>query len=302
MTEGMKAVGEIELHFASVHFCLYAFMYFCGGGISVVKRVTVDKEKCIHCGMCIRECVVGCIQFNGERIPSYIQNGDQMCVGCQHCYAVCPTGALSFGGKNPTDSLAVDYGSSEDLLRLIKSRRSVRFFKKQDVPKEKISQLIDMLAYPPKGGNADSLHFSIVETAGEMERIIKFTYETIQSIENGSPIIEFCRENFNKGIDFIYRGAPAMIAVSVDKAKAVAGCENADPIIALSYLDLYAQSLGIGTLWSDCTVSVMNELPEVRAMLKIPEGFELNYTMLFGMPMVKYQRTVEREPANVTVI
>lgn len=268
----------------------------------MVKSIAVDREKCIHCGMCIRECVVGCIKFDDEKIPAYIQNGEQMCVGCQHCFSVCPSGALAFGGKNPEDSFSVDYGNSEDLLRLIKSRRSVRFFKKQDVPKEKISQLIDMLAYPPKGGNADSLHFSIVETSEKMEHIIKFTYETIQSIDKGSPIIEFCRDNFSKGIDFIYRSAPSLIAVAVDKSKAVAGCENADPIIALSYLDLYAQSLELGTLWSDCTISVMNELPEVKAMLKIPEGFELNYTMLLGVPAVKYQRTVQREPAYVTVI
>lgn len=266
------------------------------------KKITIDKDKCIHCGMCIRECVVGCIQFNEAKIPQYIPDGSKMCVGCQHCFAVCPTGALSFGDKNPGDSLQVDYGDSERLLRLIKSRRSVRFFKKQDVPKEKISQIVDMLAYPPKGGNADSLHFSIVGTAEQMERIISFTYKTIQGIENGSPVIKFCRENFSKGIDFIYRGAPSLIAVSVDKSKAVAGCENADPIIALSYLDLYAQSLGLGTLWSDCTLTVMNELPEVKAMLEIPEGFELNYTMLLGMPTVKYQRTVQRESAYVKII
>lgn len=268
----------------------------------MLKKITVDRKACVSCGMCIRECVVGCIQFDDEKIPQYVQNGSQMCVGCQHCFAVCPTGALSFGDKKSADAVSVSYGDSESLLKLIKSRRSVRFFKQQDVPKEKISQIIDMLAYPPKGGNADSLHFSIVGTAEKMERIINFTYETINGIAKGAPVIEFCRDNFNKGIDFIYRNAPAMIAVSVDKSKAVAGCENADPIIALSYLDLYAQSIGVGTLWSDCTLSVMNELPEVRAMLEIPAGFTLNYTMLLGISAVKYQRTVQREAANVKII
>ena len=224
------------------------------------------------------------------------------CVGCQHCFAVCPTGALSFGGKDPADSLKAGYGDSEELLRLIKSRRSVRSFKQQDIPSEKISMLTEMLAYPPKGGNADSLHFSIVGTAEKMQAIKNFTYDTIRSIDKGSPIIDFCREQFNKGIDFIYRSAPSMIAASVDKAKAVPGCENADPIIALSYLDLYAQSIGIGTLWSDCTLSVMNELPAVRAMLEIPAGYELNYILLLGLPSLKYQRTVQREAANVTII
>ena len=268
----------------------------------MTKSITVDKEKCIHCGACIRDCIVKCIAFDDEKIPCYAPGGAEKCVACQHCFAVCPTGALSFGGKNPADSPDAGYGDSEELLRLIQSRRSVRFFQERDIPTEIMEKLVAMLAFPPKCGNADSLHVSIVGTAAKMRAIEKFTYETIQAIEKGSPIIEFCRENFNKGIDFIYRGAPSLVAVSVNKAKAVPGCENADPIIALSYLDLYAQSLGLGTLWSDCALSVANELPEIKAMLEIPAGFELNYVMLIGVPAVKYRRTVQRESANVKIV
>ena len=268
----------------------------------MIKSITVDKSKCIHCGMCIRDCILQCINFDSEKFPCYIENGDKICVGCQHCMAICPKGALSFGGKNPDESDATGYGDSEDLLRLIKSRRSVRFFQKQDIPREKLSKIIDMLAFPPKGGNVDSLHFSIVGTVEKMRAIEKFTYETIQAISAASPVIEFCRDNYNKGVDFIYRGAPSMVAVSVNKEKAIAGCENVDPIIALSYLELYAQSLGLGTLWSDVALSVANELPEVKALLKIPEGYELNFIMLLGVPAIKYRRTVQREPANVRIV
>lgn len=267
-----------------------------------MKSITVDAAKCIHCGMCVRDCIVGCLAFDAEKIPRYIDGGEKICVACQHCMAICPKGALSFGGKNPADSDVATYGNSEELLRLIKSRRSVRAFKKQDVPAELLKKLVDMLAYPPKGGNVDSLHFSIVGTAEKMRAIEKLTYDTIRAIEKGSPVIEFCRDNYNKGIDFVYRGAPSMVAVSVNKSKAIAGCENADPIIALSYLELYAQSLGLGTLWTDAALSVANELPAVKAMLEIPDGFELNYIMLLGLPAVKYQRTVQREPANVQII
>ncbi len=131
---------------------------------------------------------------------------------------------------------------------LIKSRRSFRSYKKQDVPSEKISKLIEMLAYPPTGSNVDTLHFSIVGTAEKMRAISKFTYEKMFAVENPSPIMQFCKAQYEKGADYVYRGAPSMIAVSVNKAKAIAGCENADPIIALSYFELYAQSLGLGTL------------------------------------------------------
>lgn len=268
----------------------------------MIKSITVDESKCIHCGACIRDCIVNCIEFDDKKIPRYVDGGDKACVACQHCMAICPKGALSFGGKNPDDSDVAAYGNSEELLRLMKSRRSFRFFQKQDVPSEKLSKIVDMLAFPPKGGNADSLHFTIVGTEKKMRAIEKITYETILTADNVSPVIEFCRDNYKRGIDFIYRRAPSMVAVSVNKSKAIAGCENADPIIALSYLELYAQSLGLGTLWSDCTLSIANELPEVKALLEIPDGYELNYVMLLGVPAIKYRRTVQREPANVKII
>lgn len=268
----------------------------------MIKSITVDAGMCIHCGMCIHDCIVQCLQFDAEKIPHYIEGGEELCVGCQHCMAICPKSALSFGGKNPYESDIADYGNSEDLLRLIKSRRSFRFFQKQDVPPDKLSKIVDMLAYPPKGGNADSLHFSIVGTAEKMRAIEKLTYDTMKSIENASSLIELCLNCYNNGTEFIYRGASMLVAVSVNNANVIAGCENADPIIALSYLDLYAQSLGLGTLWSDVAVSVFKELPEIRALLEIPADCELNYIMLLGVPAIKYKRTVQREPANVTII
>ena len=42
------------------------------------KSITIDKSKCIHCGMCIRDCIVGCIRFDGEKFPAYIDNGDKI--------------------------------------------------------------------------------------------------------------------------------------------------------------------------------------------------------------------------------
>ncbi|MBR2180095.1 MAG: nitroreductase family protein [Selenomonadaceae bacterium] len=266
------------------------------------KSITIDKNKCIHCGMCIKDCVVNCIEFDSEKIPKYVEGGDKMCVGCQHCMAICPIGALSFGGKNPDDSDPVGYGNSDDLLRLIKSRRSVRFYKNQDVPQEKIAKLTEMLAYPPTGGNVDTLHFSIVGTAEKMQAIRKFTYEKVCASDSDSPVIKFAKDGYNNGKDIIYRGAPSMVAVSVNNSKVIPGCENADPIIAMSYLELYAQSLGLGTLWCDLALTIAQIFPEVRALLEIPEGYTLNYTMLLGVPNVKYKRTVQREPANVKII
>lgn len=271
------------------------------------RTLTVDREKCAQCGLCIQDCVVRCLAFDGENIPGYDAGGQERCVGCQHCMAICPEGALSFGGKNPDDSSPVGYGNSEDLLTLIKSRRSVRAYKPGDLPTDKLEKIREMLAYPPTGGNVDCLRFSIVGTREKMDRIRRVTYEKILEKVEADPdgVSRFLKagaEAWRNGEDIIFRGAPSLVAVAVDRARAIEGCETADPIIALSYLELYAFSLGLGALWVDMAVMAFEQLPEARALLELPEDHTLGYVLLLGEPAVQYARTVQKEPSCVKII
>ena len=264
------------------------------------RKIAVDRSKCIHCGLCIKYCMMGCLEFDSERIPQYRAGAQASCVGCQHCMAICPKGALSFGGLDPAFSDTVGYGNDEELLSLIKSRRSVRFFRQEDVSPEAIRKISEMLAYTPKGGNVDCLHFTIVGTRSKMEEITKIAYDA--AAKSSSPMMKFCTESKARGIDIIYRDAPSMLIVSIDLKKAVAGCETVDPIIALSYADLYAQSLGLGTLWDDCAVFAGKELPQVLEAYQIPEGYTLSFILLLGKPAVKYQRSPQKTLTGITVL
>ena len=266
------------------------------------KSITIDKENCIHCGLCIKDCVISIIEFDDEKIPQYKHGNENACVGCQHCMAICPTGALSFGGKKSQNSSPVGFGKSEDMLQLIKSRRSIRFYKNENVPTEKLHNLIEMLPFIPTGGNADNLHFSIVATKEKMDSIREITYNKIMSIENPSKFQVAARNAFVEGKDIVYRGATSMIAVAIDKDKTIDGCETADPIIALSYFELYAQSMGLGTLWCDMAVTIANQIQDVYSLLEIPKSYTLNYIMLFGTPSIKYSRTIQPEMFNIKLL
>ena len=81
-----------------------------------------------------------------------------------------------------------------------------------------------------------------------------------------------------------------MVVVSVNKSKVAPGCETVDPIIALSYLELYAWSLGLGTLWDDLAVFTAAQYPS------------LSFILLLGIPAVKYKRAVQKDTANVGFI
>lgn len=265
----------------------------------MVKSISVNAEKCTHCGFCIKDCPVYVLEFDEDKIPKFIKNGEQSCFGCQHCMAICPSGALSFGGKDPQNSGKVGYANSDEILRLIQSRRSVRFYKDKSVPKEKLDLIARMLPFAPTGTNRDNLHFSIVETKEKMDEIRKMSYEKINEMKNPNFAFEMAKNLYANGNDLIYRGATSMIAVAIDKNNTTMGCETADPIIALSYVDLYAQSLGLGTLWCDIALMSANEIPEVYSLLEIPNNYTLDYILLLGIPSVKYKRTTQPEIFSV---
>ena len=264
-------------------------------------RVSVDKDKCTKCGLCIKDCVTSSLVYDNEGIPSYVKENNR-CNGCQHCMAVCPAGAVSFDNLNPDDSEPVEYGNSAKILRLMKSRRSIRLFKDESLTKDSFEKIREMLAYTPTGDNVDSLHFSIVGSKEKMELIRQVTYEKIMKMTDDVPILKFIQHSWKNGQDIIYRGSTSMIAVCVNRANVIPGCEMADPIIALSYLELYAWSLGLGTCWCDMAWSLIKQIPEVYSLLEVPKGYDLGYIMLLGYPAIKYQRVVQKELSNIRLI
>lgn len=268
----------------------------------MIKKITIDKDKCIHCGMCIKDCPTKCIEFSKDKIPQYINGGKDICFGCQHCFSICPVGAISFADKNPDKSESISFGNSEDLKKLIKSRRSIRFYKNENVPKDKLDKIIEILPYSPTATNRDNLHFSIIETKEKMDEIRKLTYEKVLSSNMEIPLFEMAKEEYKKGNDLFYRGATSMIAVCVDKNNTSPGAEIIDPTIALSYIELYAQSLGLGTTWCGIAFFVLNQFPEIYKLLNIPNNYTLSYTMLLGVPNIKYARTPQPDKYSVNLI
>ena len=71
-------------------------------------------------------------------------------------------------------------------------------------------------------------------------------------------------------------------------------------MIALSYFELFAQTLGVGTVWDGLAKWAINDLlPEFRTRLGIPDDHVIGYAMAFGKPAVQYARTVQYGPPQV---
>ena len=203
-----------------------------------MNTITIDKEKCVKCGLCINDCIAKCIGLDQEDYPRMIHG--ENCLGCQHCMTICPQGALSFNNKNPKDS---EKTSTETILSLIKSRRSIRQYLDEELSEDELNVIKEMLPYIPTGCNSHKLHFSIVEKRSVMEALKNKVNNKFVKILNNkvlSPLVkhfEVYKNSFEKGEDIIFRGAPHMIVVS---SPINAPCAPQDPVIALSYIMLKA--------------------------------------------------------------
>ena len=268
-------------------------------GIIMIK-FEVDRNKCINCGLCVEDCITGCIESDSNGYPQMTDKN--RCINCQHCFCICPKGAITFNGKTSENSEITDYNN---IISLIKSRRSIRKYKQENVSEEKLNQLKEMLHFIPTGCNSHSLHFSIVENKDAMEEIRdKVNSKIINSLSYNvlSPVFnKFSKykDAIKNGEDIIFRNAPHMIVAS---SPITAPCANIDPVIALSYFELYAHNLGLGTCWCGFAQICIKIYPEICNMLQIPDGYVPVYAMLFGEPAVKYQRTIQPKPYQISSV
>ena len=270
-----------------------------------MSKIKINKEKCIRCGACIKDCITYSIEAGADLFPQANNIGEDCCIECNHCMAVCPTGAISVNDKNPDNSLQPNLPEADGVLGLIQTRRSIRQYKSEEISPELFEKLKSMLPYIPTGCNVNSLHFSFVETRSAMDIIRNYVRKKLLKILKSpfmpKPANKFAKYKtaFENGEDVIFREAPQMVVVS---SHIHAPCANVDPIIALSYIELYAHSLGLGTCWCGFAQCCFKLFPKLSEMVQIPDEYKPVYVMLLGYPAVKYHRTTQPKSFPVTDI
>ncbi len=263
----------------------------------------VDKDLCVGCGECVADCPAMIIEMTGE-IPAIAPEKEARCIGCRHCLAVCPSGAVSILGEQPKDDPAFgrDFPSPASLLSLIKGRRSVRRYRKTPVDKERLAVLMDAVLHAPTAKNVRDGAFLLVDDPAVMDEIrsrcrqgIANALEKPDMPPRFAADADYYRLVLASDKDPVFRGAPHML-VSCYNANNVWGRDNC--YIALSYFELLAQSMGLGTVWCGRAWQVFTyAAPDVLTDLGLPGDQRPGYVMLFGLPDVTYHRAPSHDPA-----
>lgn len=261
----------------------------------------VDHAKCTKCGQCVLDCPSRIIEMPADATPIIRPEDEERCIRCQHCLAICPTAAVSILGRDPANSLPLAAGSFptlDTMINLVRGRRSVRRYRDENVDSKLLQQLLAALGNAPTGVNRMALTFSVIDDKTSMQRLRLKTYNALAEAEKAGRVPEHYAYLmqavpawFERKVDVIFRGAPHMLMISATPESV---CPQEDVNLALACFELLAQCAGLGTVWCGLAKMSLELLPELKKDLGLPPGL-FYYTMLFGLPSVRYPRTVQRD-------
>jgi ferredoxin len=283
---------------------------------------SVDLSTCKKCRICAAICPAGIIRADEK--ARFIAEREAFCIRCGQCMAACPTRSISVEGLSyDKDFFALPQGREswqEALYGLISSRRSIRNFKDEPVPRELLEKIVQAISFAPPGytplkveltvvNNRELIRKAVPKIAAMYEQLIKMDANPLMRgilkrkagesnyhvlAEHVLPLMKMRMPGLKAGTeDTIARGAPAMILFHSAR-------QSEDIFIALAYGLLAAHALGLGATAIGLIPPSVERSLELREMFKIPAGNRVQASMIVGYPKYKYSRGIKREPAGVT--
>ena len=186
----------------------------------------------------------------------------------------------------------------EDLLKIIKTRRSIRRYKEKDVPDELLENIIEAGRWSPSGDNGQPWRFIIVrnpETKKALGKIAaegsgrRFTaeyftgrmQERFEGLKDPDKKDKAYEKLTSGEVSSFLANAPVIIIVC---AKLDVWDVPYDSAMATQNMVLMAHALGLGSCVVVAPVSDMRDDIKVMKLLKIPHGYKVIAPLAVGYP------------------
>lgn len=285
-----------------------------------MPQIKIDPEKCTDCGLCALECASGSIQLRDGKAAVVMP---QWCNLCSHCLAVCPAGAVIHSGLLPSGSRPVkrDKLDPECCREIVMTRRSVRHFRDEPLPRAEIEEVLDLAAYSPTASNTMDVGYVVVTDRELIRRVGRDIFATGTRLKNfiESPLgrllktalartetvsrlmrytdrFSYYREWIEAGRDPITHNAPALILIHGPRRSRFAR-ENC--AIAAANITNYAHARGLGTCYLGLVVVPAERDKKLRARLGIPPDRSLYLALALGRPAHRFANTAARPGPRV---
>jgi ferredoxin len=284
-----------------------------------MANITIERERCSGCRRCVEVCPSALYRMV-EKKAQVKGGGVRDCIMCGQCIAVCPEDAIAIPELAQTsfEPLGERGDAETGLAALFGERRSVRAYKKDDVPRELVERALALGAMAPVSlppwtvqvtavlGRekikplADIIAASMAEMVG-MERSFVGRFFMRRAI--GAPRYAFMKRAFfplidgglqlreKEGLDVILRDAPGL-AVFHSRPEALEPAT--DCVLAAAHTALAMQALGLGVCFNGLVTGAAEMNKKLHAALGIPEPHGVHAALTFGFPKVRYCKSIHR--------
>ena len=290
--------------------------------------VTIDTERCKKDGLCAMICPKGIfVQREKLTIPELMD--EEACIACGQCVAICRQSAISHSEFPATTLRAISFEqmpSPEQVLMLLKTRRSIRAFRDKPLANDTIERIIDGARFAPSGHNSQSTEFLVVQDRDLLNQVsatvieyLKFEIKRFEnpffrtlalagdreSAESGLheiPGFKRMIQKYESGTDPILNGAPVLLAFHAHRT---VGFADVNAQLALQNASLVAHALGIGHFYTGWVLAPCRA-PMARAwnrripnLLGIPTDNNLYGALALGYPIPRFKNMIEKKPARI---
>jgi nitroreductase len=267
--------------------------------------------------------------FDGSSGISFRPDRLALCIKCGQCMAVCPSQAIAVNGltyERDFFELPAEHVADMTFLEMIKTRRAIRVFKQQPVPRKLLEKVVEAITFAPPGFTPPKTELTVVQDTEVIRRALpemirvydrllkamgnpiarffirckvgKATFKTLK--RHVVPLMKKRLPELKRGTeDTITRYAPAMIVFHAHR-----DAENyeEDIHIALTYGFLAAHALGLGGSAMSIIHPPIQRSPVLRELFSIPDTNVVVGSIILGYPKCRYQRGIKRNLKNVTWI
>ncbi|MFC2060081.1 nitroreductase family protein [Chloroflexota bacterium] len=294
----------------------------------MLELIQINETTCKGCGTCGDVCPrhIPEVEATGKNKYAMVSSErSQLCTHCGCCAAVCPTNSIKVSGLNPDEFGPIQplAFNDEQLLVMMKQRRSVRRYKNKPVPRKTLDRIVEAVHLAPTGTGRRTTGVIIIDESEKLRELSELVYQQYErltkALENPigrlivkrnagekmlrdlqsfvMPGMKWYIRWYRNGIsDEIRRDCPVLMLFHSPVNEPMSG-ENC--VIATTYAEFMAQILGIGACRNDIIPPICNRSHQIREIIGLPNDREVYSGLTLGYSKYNYQRTIPRQVAEI---